>query len=466
MINLPAELIDRFRTGNGTFFLSAGCSIPSGIPSAQVVAQDVALFEYERSGSTDDLATFKVATFGDADPKLDVVAEYFYLRDGNIDAFLSAIRFDEWSKPDNLAHRGVVRLAREGIVRRVLTTNWDQLIEVAAHQMGCACIPIRRQQELGRPDDTELKLIKIHGCLTDHASIIAATSQIEGAQAQSLWAQPQVAAMFQDKSVIFIGYSGSSRKIPGTLAEVIQLSPEEVQHYAVDVASWEDFSANAEEFVAAASLTEERFYRCGAEEFVSALVDKILRAEVIHIVHGSGPGELEDILALIEGAAAEFVADDAFVEGLATADSSEAFMSGLLRKITGLPPLRPNARLVARVAAWTSFLAARGWTPVYGLPVMRRDRDRLYLAALQPGMAARKLAQHVASTLSNDRVRRVVLGEDPDAAVTCLLLMAQGDAGNPAVDGIAGASGGREPGQPSIRFLTEEVMLREAMGDG
>lgn len=464
MMDIPPELINRFRSGQGTFFLSAGCSIPSGIPSAQSLAQQVALAEYERSGSRDDFATFKQVTFGVEDPPLDVVAEYFHGRDGDLTAFLSAIRFDDWIVPDNRAHRGVVRLALEGLVRRVITTNWDELIEAAGRQSGCRMVRVRKQEELGEPEDVELKLLKIHGCASDPSSIIAATSQIEGADKSSLWAQPQVGAMFHDTSVVFIGYSGSSEKISHTMAQVAEWSPDDLRHYAVDVANWDVFRTNAAEFVAAASLTEDQFYMCGAEEFVSTLVGEILRAEVIHLVHTAGAQESEDILALTDGLVAEFVADDEFIESLASADGSEAFMRGLLRKIDRLPPLKPNARIVARVAAWTSLLRERGWNPMYGLPVLRRNRDRIYLAAGTPGMAAKTLAQHVLSTLSDEHVRSVIVGDDPDATVTCVLLLAQGDVGSALLDDVVTGGSTHEltqSGPARMRFITEPDLLRE-----
>lgn len=464
MIDLPSELIDRFREGRATFFLAAGCSILSGIPSAQVVARQVALAEYERSDSPDDLTKFKEATFGAADPQLDVVAEYFFQRDGNLAEFLSAIRFDEWIVPSNGAHRGVVRLALEGLVRRVLTTNWDQLIEAACYESGCGVVQVRKQQELSQPEDVELKLLKIHGCASDPGSIIAATSQIEGEDAPCLWAQPQVAAMFQDTSIVFVGYSGSSKKIAHTMAEVAQWKPDDVRHYAVDVANWADFEADASEFVEAASLNEDQFYKCDAEEFVSTLVDRILHAEVIRLVHATAAGELDDILALGEDLIEQFVVDDEFVKSLASADGSERFVRGLTRKMGRLPPLRPNARIVARVAAWTSLLGTRGWTPMYGLPVLKRDRDRLYMAAGTPGMAAKKLAQHVVSTLSDERVRDVVEGDDHDAAITCVLLLTQGDVGDVLRDGVVTGGGLPAPtqfGRPRMRFVTEPDLLRE-----
>jgi len=429
MVDIPNELVDVFCAGRAVLFLAAGCSIPSGISSADELAQRVAREYHARSGQQTALESFNEQTFGSPNPTLDVIAEYFFRRDGGrLDSFVNLVPFAEWTRPPNDAHRGVVRLAREGFADKVLTTNWDELVEAACHEVACGFVRVRKPDDLAQPAGAALQLFKIHGCRSDLTSIIAATSQIEGKDQSCLWANPQVAAAFQGCCVVFVGYSGSMKKISRTMADVGQWSPTGIRHYVVDRSDWASFAAKASEFVGAAHLAENQFLDCGSEDFVKALVDRLVRYRVWQVVGELGPNELSGILELIPVCAAvPFGAVPAFVEGIASADGSQVFLQTLLRKVDTYPVVKSNERLVARVAAWVSYLTARGWQSVGELPLMYKDDHWVYFAAGELGEPARRLARHVLLLVhGKPNLRRTVLGDGERGKVTCVLLLAQG----------------------------------------
>lgn len=465
MPDIPDELVQAFRDRRATFFLAAGCSIPSGIPSAREVAEQVALAEYVRAGSPGDFPQFKTGRFGSQDPDLDDVAEYYYARGGgDLADFVSLIRFDGWNVPSNQTHKGVVRLAREGFVNRVLTTNWDTLVEMASQEARCRMVSVRSFPELGQTGDVELRLLKIHGCRSDPSSIVAARSQIEGVDPKYLWARPQVLALFQDTSIVFTGYSGSIQKISATMSEVAKWSPDNIRHYGVDTLGWEAFSERAPDFVAAARLTDESFFDCGGEEFLVALVDRVLRAEVVQAIHQWGKSEMDNLLELGGSHPGPFEPSGAFIEGVASAEGLDSFLGATLRSINVYPPLRSNEHLIARMAAWFSILTSQGWTPLYGLPIFVKEGKRIYFAAPTNGASAKIVARHVLATLENRRTSDVILGQVEDAKVICVLLCVQGTATGVLPqdlltgDGAANLAHGRFA---NLQFRTEHEFLAE-----
>lgn len=85
----------------------------------------------------------------------------------------------------NSAHAGIARLAKHGVVRAIVTTNFDRLIE---HALDSAEVPYEVQYDpagyarcwLGLSTDAEptsLQVIKLHGCVRDHRSMVDTLKQ-------------------------------------------------------------------------------------------------------------------------------------------------------------------------------------------------------------------------------------------------------------------------------------------------
>lgn len=185
---IPDDLVMSVVGKKVVFFVAAGCSVPSGLPSASTLAESVAAKAWAASVQGAALADFKLACFGTQDPTLDGVAEWFEQEDGNLDRFFDLLDIPSWRVRPNLAHAGMLRLAEEGLVSTILTTNWDELFEAQSHLTGCNLARARSADDLPQPGGADVLLLKIHGCLSDLSSIVVTRSALEELAKTTRWA--------------------------------------------------------------------------------------------------------------------------------------------------------------------------------------------------------------------------------------------------------------------------------------
>lgn len=84
----------------------------------------------------------------------------------------------------NDGHDGIAALATAGKLKAVVTTNFDRLIEIALGKHGVLCEVVYDDAgftEMGKRlrtrKDGPLPVIKIHGCVSDHKSMIDTLKQ-------------------------------------------------------------------------------------------------------------------------------------------------------------------------------------------------------------------------------------------------------------------------------------------------
>ena len=468
MTDLLADLVLAFTDKRAVFFIAAGCSTPSLIPSASKLAEQVALRAYAgQSGTT--FEGFKIECFGETEPTLDKVADYFYQKDGrSIEGFARLVPFAEWrGRVPNEAHQAVIRLAMEGFYDKAITTNWDTLIEAAASQLGCSIAVVRQAEDLYTSVDADLQLFKIHGCLSQLPSLIAATSQWD--EETCLWAQPQTEAAFHGSTVVFAGYSGSIETISRSMERIAKWAPADVKHVVVDVMSWESFEQSAAEFVNAANVDESQYDGRGAVHFFSELLNRLIRLLVLETLSREAERQHSAIIELkARDQPEDYTPPAQFVERIANSEGADLLLRTLLTAVGAYQPVNRNAALLGRVVAWVAYLSARGWNNVDGLPLMTNESGEwIYLAAGDLGAPASKVARRVSEVLASKAdLRRLVLGRGERAVVTCIILAAAGSARDLGSNGLLADTarpddliqGGRSP----LVFRTEAEFLEEA----
>ena len=156
---VAVRLLESIAADRLTILVGAGLSAasPSEVPTARDLAQTCAEKHYESTGQ--DLRTLDAA-----DP-LDALASYFHAH-GTLESYFirSLVDWSPFRRYPNLGHMAVADMLCASLVDWVATTNLDDLIEVAAHQLGeadfRASIDVN-QANIVRNHRTYLKL---HGC--------------------------------------------------------------------------------------------------------------------------------------------------------------------------------------------------------------------------------------------------------------------------------------------------------------
>lgn len=196
-IDLPDEVLEAHATGNLVFFVGAGASMspPSNLPSFTQLAEQ--LGELARIPFSDHYRD-KIDTFIGSLPS----------GPGGFDAHrhAAALLQREESKPNDV-HRALVRLATSGPAVRIVTTNFDEHLSIAASELGVDVGDrwIGPAVPLGRAFNG---IVHLHGSLTRHHKELILNDQDFGrAYFGDGWAPRFLQPMFEQYVVLFVGYS-------------------------------------------------------------------------------------------------------------------------------------------------------------------------------------------------------------------------------------------------------------------
>ena len=125
----------------------------------------------------------------------------------------------------NAGHAGIAALAAAGALRAVVTTNFDRLIEKALEKRGVPYSVARDDEEyvemlqrLTASERGPLPILKIHGCVSDHRSMIDTLKQRKRGRSQHLQACLEV---LQPDYWLYLGFSAADLETdPGYLGLV------------------------------------------------------------------------------------------------------------------------------------------------------------------------------------------------------------------------------------------------------
>jgi tetratricopeptide (TPR) repeat protein len=141
-------------------------------------------------------------------------------------AYFHALTVLRGSDPND-NHTAIARAARRGVLRHIISTNWDGLIEAALVRENVPFRVFRTNEEFAAYEgDTEpatVNLYKIHGCLTLPDSI---TARIED-EARGL-PEPKAAVVrsLLNRFVLLLwGYSGADLKIDLDYLQMVRCQP-------------------------------------------------------------------------------------------------------------------------------------------------------------------------------------------------------------------------------------------------
>ena len=190
MSKIPQQIIDAMYERKCLFFIGSGMSTEAGLPSTQDLT---------------DLLIKKLRTNGheSATTRLQDVAQD-YCRVYSRPELIKLIR-DEIVKKIESADKTSFKLLGELLVKPkdIVTTNWDPLIEEALGKKNYN--PIFEPKAVANYSETQINLFKIHGDI-DYDIVITENDYREY---REKWKTiiTELKALFQKRTVIFIGYS-------------------------------------------------------------------------------------------------------------------------------------------------------------------------------------------------------------------------------------------------------------------
>ena len=128
------------------------------------------------------------------------------------------------------AHAALAELAAAGRLAAVVTTNFDQLIEIAMRERQVACEVVHDERGFaalaarGDAPSTAVPVVKIHGSLGDSASLVDTLRQRVVGRPASL--QPVLQRLLRSHPWMFLGFSGADFSYDANYLGILGAAPE------------------------------------------------------------------------------------------------------------------------------------------------------------------------------------------------------------------------------------------------
>lgn len=215
-IQFDRQLIERFASGNGTVFVGAGISMRSRLPSWAKLMEP--LREELGDKISSSASHLDVAELYEAEHGRAALVRYLKRELGDVRYQLSR------------THDLIVSLP----VQRIYTTNFDNLLERAAHKKGINRDVIHDASHVGFSDISTLSIVKLHGDLGAPRSLVISANDYYGYFTKNPAVADLLKVELQTRTVLFLGYSFSDPDFGMILGKVAaQTGPDGPLLYAL-----------------------------------------------------------------------------------------------------------------------------------------------------------------------------------------------------------------------------------------
>jgi hypothetical protein len=188
MENVPAELTEAARTGDIAWFIGAGASVGSGLPTWLDLVQQLR-DELPESPSLADPPT---------------LARYYELAYGRRRLISVIITALEGGRPNPL-HRSIAAMHP----RIIFTTNFDTILEQALTDEGHAYRIVVSDDEIPYTSTSSCQVYKLHGTIERPSSFVFTNRDYELYESQHPGIARLLAAQLQTSTLVLVGYSAS-----------------------------------------------------------------------------------------------------------------------------------------------------------------------------------------------------------------------------------------------------------------
>ncbi|MGY2746236.1 SIR2 family protein [Arthrobacter sp. UYCu723] len=201
--------------GSYTFVLGAGISVPSGVPSAWGVQTELlAKLATVYGEQPDDTVAWYADKFGN-EPTYESLLEHLaptqHTRQSLLKHFFEPTEEEREQrlKEPTLAHRSIARLVAEGVVRVILTLNFDRLMETALKDEGIEPVVISQPSDIeGMAPLHTLSsvVIHLHGDYLNPTAMLNTKSELA---AYCPTTKDFLSRITYDHGLVFVGWSAT-----------------------------------------------------------------------------------------------------------------------------------------------------------------------------------------------------------------------------------------------------------------
>lgn len=204
-ISIPQELIEQLKKGNIVLFCGAGISVSEGgLPGGKQLARELA----ERAGEPELV-----------NAPLPEVAQAYELKMGHqsLIEYVSG-RIDDPHYIPLHTHHLISALP----FTKIITTNWDNLLEEALRQAGKPFVKVVRDAHVAFADEMKVLLIKLHGSIEQQDSIVITGDDYYDVFAHLPETANLVLAYFATKTILFLGFGLADEDFKRLYHEVVR----------------------------------------------------------------------------------------------------------------------------------------------------------------------------------------------------------------------------------------------------
>lgn len=218
-MNIPRELLEQLHKGNVVLFCGAGISTaPNGLPTGTQLAQELA----QRAG-LDDVSGMT----------LPDVAQAYELEMGlqSLIAYVSS-RIDDPGYAPLRTHQLIAELP----FKRIITTNWDTLLEEALRQAGRPFAKVVRDSDIAYSDEEKVLFVKLHGSIDQKDTLVITGDDYYDVFARLPEAANLVQTFFATRTLLFLGFGLADEDFKRLYHEVVRhLGEHKRRAYAVQL---------------------------------------------------------------------------------------------------------------------------------------------------------------------------------------------------------------------------------------
>lgn len=271
--NLAVNVYDK----SMVLFIAAGCSIEADIPSGAVLTERFIDQLANNLGKTKE--EIRRDFVGKEKPSLDEVTEAIKSKLGR-PKIIEILDLDEWKKKKPIpggTHHIIANLCHECYFPKIITTNYDDLIEKGCEERGLRCQVIKHKADRPLEKDDITCVHKIHGCISHHPDIVITSSDLDQwKEGENEWRGEVVRYLLHSRGLLSVGFSASPSGITETVRYILNESVKySYPPYWVDI----ELKEPAKKILESVSA-EENYISLDAKSFFATLQKRLIEKEI------------------------------------------------------------------------------------------------------------------------------------------------------------------------------------------